>query len=104
MSITILKSGVQTTIQDIGRYGYSHFGISSSGAADLFSFRLGNIIVGNTEELAGIEMTLLGGDFKFNSDAVIAVTGSSFNLSLDSQEIPYNQSIYVKKNRFNLLE
>ena len=99
MSITILKSGVQTTIQDIGRYGYSHFGISSSGAADLFSFRLGNIIVGNTEELAGIEMTLLGGDFKFNSDAVIAVTGSSFNLSLDSQEIPYNQSIYVKKNQ-----
>ena len=57
MSITILKSGVQTTIQDIGRYGYSHFGISSSGAADLFSFRLGNIIVGKTQELAGIEMT-----------------------------------------------
>ena len=99
MSITILKSGVQTTIQDIGRYGYSHFGISSSGAADLFSFRLGNIIVGNPEELAGIEMTLLGGDFKFNSDAVIAITGSPFNLSLDSQEIPYNQSIYVKKNQ-----
>ena len=99
MSITILKSGVQTTIQDIGRYGYSHFGISSSGAADLFSFRLGNIIVGNTEELAGIEMTLLGGDFKFNSDAVIAITGSPFNLSLDSQEISYNQSIYVKKNQ-----
>lgn len=99
MSITILKSGVQTTIQDIGRYGYSHFGISSSGAADLFSFRLGNIIVGNPEELAGIEMTLLGGDFKFNSDAVIAITGSPFNLSLDSQEISYNQSIYVKKNQ-----
>ena len=99
MTITILKPGVQTTIQDIGRYGYSHFGISSSGAADLFSFRLGNIIVGNTEELAGIEMTLLGGDFKFNSDAVIAITGSPFNLSLDSQEISYNQSIYVKKNQ-----
>ena len=99
MSITILKSGVQTTIQDIGRYGYSHFGISSSGAADLFSFRLGNIIVGNTEELAGIEMTLLGADFQFNSDAIIAITGSPFNLSLDSQEISYNQSIYVKKNQ-----
>tara|TARA_B100001750_G_scaffold207621_1_gene186083 strand:+ start:77 stop:988 length:912 start_codon:yes stop_codon:yes gene_type:complete len=99
MSISILKSGVQTTIQDIGRYGYSHFGISSSGAADQFSFRLGNIIVGNSEELASIEMTLLGGDFKFNSDAVIAITGSSFNASLDSQEIPYNQSIHVKKNQ-----
>tara|TARA_B100000029_G_C17584050_1_gene960595 strand:- start:1551 stop:2462 length:912 start_codon:yes stop_codon:yes gene_type:complete len=99
MSISILKPGVQTTVQDIGRYGYSHFGISSSGAADLFSFRLGNIIVGNTEELAGIEMTLLGADFQFNSDAVIAITGSPFNLSLDRQEIPYNQSIHVKKNQ-----
>jgi len=99
MSISILKSGVQTTVQDIGRYGYSHFGISSSGAADLFSFRLGNIIVGNTEELSGIEMTLLGADFQFNSDAVIAITGSPFNLSLDRQEIPYNQSIHVKKNQ-----
>ena len=99
MSISILKPGVQTTVQDIGRYGYSHFGISSSGAADLFSFRLGNIIVGNTAELAGIEMTLLGADFQFNSDAVIAITGSPFNLSLDRQEIPYNQSIHVKKNQ-----
>ena len=99
MSISILKPGVQTTVQDIGRYGYSHFGISSSGAADLFSFRLGNIIVGNTEELAGIEMTLLGADFQFNSDAIIAITGSPFNLSLDRQEIPYNQSIHVKKNQ-----
>ena len=99
MSISILKPGVQTTVQDIGRYGYSHFGISSSGAADLFSFRLGNIIVGNTEELSGIEMTLLGADFQFNSDAVIAITGSPFNLSLDRQEIPYNQSIHVKKNQ-----
>ena len=44
-------------------------------------------------------MTLLGGDFKFNSDAVIAITGSSFNASLDNQEIPYNQSIHVKKNQ-----
>ena len=99
MSISILKPGVQTTVQDIGRYGYRHFGISSSGAADLFSFRLGNIIVGNAEELAGIEMTLLGADFQFNSDAVIAITGSPFNLSLDRQEIPYNQSIHVKKNQ-----
>ena len=99
MSISILKPGVQTTVQDIGRYGYSHFGISSSGAADLFSFRLGNIIVGNAEELAGIEMTLLGADFQFNSDAVIAITGSPFNLSLDRQEIPYNQSIHDKKNQ-----
>ena len=58
MSIKVLKPGVQTTVQDIGRYGYSHFGISSSGPADEFSFRLGNIILGNDEKLASLEMTL----------------------------------------------
>ena len=87
MSIKVLKPGVQTTVQDIGRYGYSHFGISSSGPADEFSFRLGNIILGNDEKIASLEMTLLGGDFQFNSDTEIAITGSRFNISLDGKHI-----------------
>ena len=99
MSIKVLKPGVQTTVQDIGRYGYSHFGISSSGPADEFSFRLGNIILGNDEKLASLEMTLLGGDFQFNSDAEIAITGSRFNISLDGKHIDYNLPIFVKKNQ-----
>ena len=99
MSIKVLKPGVQTTVQDIGRYGYSHFGISSSGPADQFSFRLGNIILGNDEKLASLEMTLLGGDFQFNSDAEIAITGSRFNISLDGKYIDYNLPIFVKKNQ-----
>ena len=99
MSIKVLKPGVQTTVQDIGRYGYSHFGISSSGPADQFSFRLGNIILGNDEKLASLEMTLLGGDFQFNSDAEIAITGSRFNISLDGKHIDYNLPIFVKKKQ-----
>ena len=99
MFIKVLKTGVQTTVQDLGRYGYSHFGISSSGPADLLSFRIGNIIVGNSEHLAGLEMTLFGGDFEFDSDTVIAITGSQFNLFVNGKEIPHNEPIYVKKNQ-----
>ena len=99
MYIKVLKTGVQTTVQDLGRYGYSHFGISSSGPADLLSFKIGNMIVGNTEDLAGLEVTLLGGDFEFDSDAVVAITGSQFNLSVNGKEAPHNEPIYVKKNQ-----
>ena len=99
MYIKVLKTGVQTTVQDLGRYGYSHFGISSSGPADLLSFKIGNMIVGNTEDLAGLEVTLLGGDFEFDSDTVVAITGSQFNLSVNGKEAPHNEPIYVKKNQ-----
>ena len=99
MYIKVLKTGVQTTVQDLGRYGYSHFGISSSGPADLLSFKIGNMIVGNTEDLAGLEVTLLGGDFEFDSDTVVAITGSQFNLFVNGKEMPRNEQIYVKKNQ-----
>ena len=99
MFIKVLKSGVQTTVQDLGRYGYSHFGISPSGPADSLSFRIGNMIVGNTEDLAGLEMTLLGGDFEFDSDTEVAITGSQFNISLNGKEAPHNNPFHVKKNQ-----
>ena len=99
MFIKVLKSGVQTTVQDLGRYGYSDFGISSSGPADSLSFRIANMIVGNTEDLAGLEMTLLGGDFEFDSDTEVAITGSQFNISINGKEAPHNKPFHVKKNQ-----
>jgi len=97
--IKVLKTGVQTTVQDLGRYGYSHFGISPSGPADSLSFRIGNMVVGNNEDLAGLEMTLLGGDFEFDLDTEVAITGSQFNISLNGKETPHNEPFHVKKNQ-----
>ena len=99
MFIKVLKTGVQTTVQDLGRYGYSHFGISPSGPADSLSFRIGNMVVGNNEDLAGLEMTLLGGDFEFDLDTEVAITGSQFNISLNGKETPHNEPFHVKKNQ-----
>ena len=99
MSIRILNPGLQTTIQDLGRNGYSHYGVSSSGAADDLSFRLGNLIVGNKENLAAIEMTLLGGNYKFDIDANISLTGSKFDAKIEGESLHYYKNIPIQSGQ-----
>ena len=77
-SIHVVAPGFLTTVQDLGRFGYAHFGISASGAADALALRAGNLLVGNAANAAALEMTLTGGEFVFESAAVIALTGSDF--------------------------
>src|ERR1700679_2060980 len=74
----VITPGFLTTIQDLGRFGHAHLGISASGAADPLALRAGNLLVGNAENAAALEMTLTGGEFEFESAAVIALTGSDF--------------------------
>jgi antagonist of KipI len=80
--IRVLSPGLQTTVQDLGRFGYAHFGVSASGAADPLALRAGNLLVGNAENAAALEMTLVGGAFEFETDAVVALTGSDFGAGL----------------------
>jgi biotin-dependent carboxylase-like uncharacterized protein len=76
--IRVLSPGFLTTVQDLGRPGYAHLGISASGAADALSPRIGNLLVGNPEGAAALEMTLVGGAFEFSAGATVALTGSEF--------------------------
>ena len=80
--IQVLQPGMFTTVQDLGRYGYGPLGVSPSGAADPISLRIGNLLVGNPECAAALEMTLLGGKFVFPEGALIALTGSDFGASI----------------------
>ncbi len=80
--IRVLSPGFQTTVQDLGRFGYAHLGVSASGAADALAFRAGNLLVGNAENAPALEMTLVGGKFEFENDAVVALTGSDFGAGL----------------------
>jgi antagonist of KipI len=77
--IHVLAPGFQTTVQDLGRFGYAHYGISPSGAADPLALRAANLLVGNAENPPALEMTLTGGTFAFEGPAVIALTGSDFD-------------------------
>jgi antagonist of KipI len=76
--IRVLSPGLFTTVQDLGRHGYAHLGVSPAGAADCVSLRVGNRLVGNPEGAPALEMTLQGGRFEFDTDAVVALTGAEF--------------------------
>jgi antagonist of KipI len=76
--IQVQTAGMFTTVQDLGRYGYGPLGVSPSGAADPISLRIGNLLVGNPENTAALEMTLLGGTFLFPDGGVVALAGSDF--------------------------
>jgi antagonist of KipI len=80
--IQVITSGLQTTVQDLGRYGWAHHGVPASGAADPLSFRAANLLVGNAENAPALEMTLRGGAFAFESRAVVALTGSDFEANV----------------------
>jgi antagonist of KipI len=77
-----VSPGPQTTIQDLGRFGWTHFGVSASGAADPLALRAGNLLVGNAENAAALEMALVGATVEFEGSAVIALTGSDFGAGL----------------------
>jgi biotin-dependent carboxylase-like uncharacterized protein len=90
-SLRVVTPGFQTTVQDLGRFGYAHLGVAASGAADALALRAGNLLVGNSENQAALEMTLVGGTFEFEGDAVVALTGSDFGAGL-----PMWQAVQVK--------
>ena len=80
--IHVLAPGMLTTVQDLGRFGYAHYGISASGAADPVALRAANLLVGNAENAAALEMTLTGAEIAFEAPAVVALAGADFNASI----------------------
>jgi len=83
----ILKPGMYTTIQDIGRYNHQKSGMSVSGAMDQFSLRVANILVGNMDSEACLETTLFGLKIKFEGDALIALTGANLMPKINNKDI-----------------
>jgi biotin-dependent carboxylase-like uncharacterized protein len=82
MIVEVISPGMLTSIQDLGRYGYGPLGVSPAGAADPIALRFGNRLVGNPENTAALEMTLLGGTFGFPEGAVVALTGAEFEAAI----------------------
>ncbi|MBX3384251.1 MAG: biotin-dependent carboxyltransferase family protein [Phycisphaeraceae bacterium] len=74
-NVHVISAGMHTTVQDLGRAGYAAIGVPPSGAADPLSLRLGNRIVGNADNAAGLEFTLTGPVLRFEHESFIAITG-----------------------------
>jgi len=83
----VLNPGILTTVQDLGRFGFSHVGVPPSGALDSFSLRIGNLLVGNEEGEAGIETTIMGLKLKAKREVVIAVTGGDLFPTMNGEPL-----------------
>ncbi|RAL26759.1 biotin-dependent carboxyltransferase family protein [Thermoflavimicrobium daqui] len=97
MSILVKHPGLFTTVQDQGRHGYQKFGVVVGGAMDLFAFRMSNLLVGNDQGEAGLEVTLRGPELEFLADTVIAICGGDLSPMLDSKHVPMWRPIYIRK-------
>ena len=82
-SLEIVKPGLFTTVQDLGRPGYQRFGVPVSGAMDRFALRTANALVGNDIGAAALEMTVIGPSVTFQVDTWAAVTGGDLSPRLD---------------------
>lgn len=93
---TVEKPGLETSVQDYpGRLGFRNQGFPPSGPMDSWSFRLANLLVGNEPGEAGLECQYMGPSLRFNSPAVIAVTGADMQATLDGESLPLWESVYV---------
>ena len=95
-TIDVLSGGTQTTIQDFpGRVGYWDIGVPPSGPMDNWSFRLGNRLLNNDAETAGLEITLSGPTLKFNTARQIVLAGATIDAKLDGEALPMWQVVTV---------
>jgi antagonist of KipI len=83
----VLEPGILTSIQDMGRYGFSQFGVPPSGALDIFALRVANLLVGNREEEAVLETTLMGLKIRALKEVVISITGGDLCSTLNEEPL-----------------
>lgn len=99
MAIEVIKPGLATSVQDLGRPGYYHLGIPISGGMDRFALRVANILVGNNEGDAVLEAVFLGPELLFTADAMVAVTGAELTPKVDGQRQATWTSFAVRKGQ-----
>lgn len=95
--LKIIKPGLTSTIQDLGRPGYYNVGIPITGGMDQYALRMANLLVNNPENAAVIECALLGPVMEIQTDTVMAVTGARATPKINDQEMPLDESFNVKK-------
>lgn len=96
MSIHVIKPGMLSTFQDLGRTGYQHLGVPVAGAMDARAHRLANLLAGNAQDMATMEITVSGPVLRFDQPACIAICGADLSPHLRNKPIPLNRPIALK--------
>jgi len=88
--VRVLKAGMLTTIQDLGRWGFQAEGVPVSGPMDPLAHRTANALVGNPRTAATLEVTLLGPELEVGDDREVAIAGAEFDVTLDNRSVDPN--------------
>ena len=96
MKIDITRAGFLTSVQDLGRLGFRQFGVSVGGALDSHALRVANLLVGNDESAAGLEITLGGLRLHFVDDRIVAWCGGGFDVRLGSTSVAAGHAALVR--------
>ncbi|MCM2579243.1 biotin-dependent carboxyltransferase family protein [Streptomyces meridianus] len=93
--IEVVRAGALTTVQDLGRPGHAHLGVTCSGALDRTSHRLANRLAGNPAEAATLETTLNGCAVRVTADVTVAVTGAPCPVTVEGRPAPWGAPVRV---------
>lgn len=99
MPIEVIKPGLATSVQDLGRPGYYHLGIPESGGMDRYALRAANLLVGNAEGEAVLEVTFQGPELCFTEHALVAVTGADLEPRVEGAPEANWTSFVVRKDQ-----
>jgi antagonist of KipI len=94
-SVFVVKPGLLTTVQDLGRWGAQSFGVSVAGPMDLYSHRLANALAGNDADAATLEVTIAGPELEFDDARTVAVTGALFDVTIDDRPVALRSAVSV---------
>jgi biotin-dependent carboxylase-like uncharacterized protein len=95
----VLSPGIMSSVQDLGRFGGARHGVAASGALDGFAVRVGNLLVGNDENAAVVETTLMGLRIRILRDTLVAVTGGDLQPRRDGEPFPMWRSQPVREGQ-----
>lgn len=102
MSIQVTHTGLSDTIQDLGRFGYAHFGINPGGAMDKPAAQVANFLTGNAKNEAVIEMHFPAARFLIEEPCLLAVTGADFGMYIN--DVPVNINTPVKVSQGSVID
>lgn len=95
MKLSVRNPGMLTTVQDLGRWGFQQIGMPVAGAMDADALRIGNLLLGNDDGAAALEITLLGPTLAVSGDGLVAVTGADLGFRLNNVPAPTWRALRV---------
>lgn len=97
--LEILSPGLMTTVQDDGRYGYQTYGVSPAGPMDARAFHLADLLAGNAQNTAALELCVTGPEIRVNKNTTVALCGADFGMRIDGVPVPSYAGVPVQKGQ-----